>query len=253
MIQCKNLSAGYHQAKVISNIDMELSYGSVVAIIGPNGSGKSTLLRALLGMLKPMAGDVYFNQISIKNLSEREIAREVSFLTQSRDTPDIRAERLVLHGRFPWMGVPRRYTKRDVELARQAMEKTGCLELSDRRLRELSGGQRQAVYLAMVLAQDTKTILMDEPTTYLDIKNQFHLLQSARELAIQGKAVALVLHDLPQALEYADKILVLQEGRSVLFGTPAEVVDSGCIESVFGIQLHRYEDSERERFICTPL
>lgn len=253
MIRCNNLSVGYHREKVISGINLEFHEGEVLAVLGPNGCGKSTLLRAVLGILKPMEGDVWYDDLSIKGMTEKEIARKASFLTQSRDTPDILVKRLVLHGRFPWMGIPRRYTKRDMEIADRAMEYTGCVELADRMMSDLSGGQRQAVYLAMLLAQDTKAVFMDEPTTYLDVQNQFQLLKAAKKIAGQGKAVTFILHDLTLALQYADKIAVMDKGQLVFYGTPKEVVASGCIEAIFRVRLRKVMLDEREYYLCEPL
>ena len=250
MIICKHVTAGYGKQPVLQDITLSFRPGEVMAVIGPNGCGKSTLLRTALGLLKPMSGEVCYDEVPIDRLSVREVARKAAFLTQSRDTPNIPAEKLVLHGRFPWLGFPRQYGKRDREIAKAAMESTNCLGLAEKMLPELSGGQRQEVYLAMTIAQTTKTLFMDEPTTYLDICNQLQLLQSARKAADEGKAVVMVLHDIPQALLFADRIALLQNGRLVLCDVPEKVAASGKIEEGFSVRLTSIETPEGVRYLC---
>lgn len=250
MVTCENLSAGYNGDKIIEKISLDFKEGEVLVILGPNGCGKSTLLRAVLGIIKPMEGDVLYDGVSIAELSEREIAKKAAFLTQSRDTPNIRADRLVLHGRFPWLGFPRKYTKKDYDIAREAMEQTDCLEIADQFLPTLSGGQKQKVYLAMTVAQQTPMVFMDEPTTYLDINNQLQMIKSGRKMAKEGKAVVMILHDIPMALCYADKIAVMNEGRLLMTGSPEEIVGSEILNKVFNIRLQQVETPEGKRFFC---
>ena len=159
MIELKNLSAGYYGKEIIKNIDLELIPGEVLVIVGPNGSGKSTLLKAVLGMLEPMEGSVFYDGEDIRNLSRKQIAKKAAFLTQSRNTPSIAALRMVLHGRFPYLSYPRSYGKKEYEIARQAMEVTGSSDYEEKNVNELSGGQRQGVYLAMALAQEKYFIM----------------------------------------------------------------------------------------------
>lgn len=250
MITCKHVSAGYEKQPVLQDITLAFRPGEVLAVIGPNGCGKSTLLRTALGLVRPMSGEVFYDEVPISRLSVRDIARKAAFLTQSRDTPNIPAEKLVLHGRFPWLGFPRQYGKRDREIAKAAMESTNCLGLAEKMLPQLSGGQRQEVYLAMTIAQTTETLFMDEPTTYLDISNQLQLLQYARKAADEGKAVVMVLHDIPQALAHADRIALLQNGRLVLCDVPERIAASGKIEEVFSVKLTSIETPEGVRYFC---
>ena len=146
---------------------------------------------------------------------------------------------MVLHGRFPYLGWPRRYTPEDRKIVRESMEKTGCLELEKRMMTDLSGGERQKVYLAMALAQDTRTIFMDEPTTYLDPAHQLAVMESVKKLREEGKTVVMVLHDLPLAFENADCILVMEDGKLRKEGIPEEIHRSGIIEKVFKVGLER--------------
>lgn len=252
MIRLKNLSAGYFGKPVIEKVSMEFEPGKVTVLVGPNGSGKSTLLKAALGLLPAMEGEVLYDETDIRLLKRRQIARKAAFLTQSRNTPSIRALQMVLHGRFPYLSYPRYYSKEDYGAARRAMDATGSRQHENTNITQLSGGQRQGVYLAMALAQDTRTVFMDEPTTYLDISHQFRLMQTARSLAREGKAVVLVLHDISLALHEGDCIGVFQEGRLVCCDTPDIVYQKGAMEQVFGVGIHRMDTPHGTQYYCTP-
>ncbi len=241
MIELKNVSAGYLGKNVVQNVSLDFVPGQVTVLLGPNGSGKSTLLKAALGLLEASSGEILYDGVNLRCMKRKEIARKAAFLTQSRNIPVIQAFCMVLHGRFPYLSYPRQYSKRDYEIVHQVMEATGCLAYEHRNVSELSGGQRQSVYLAMALAQDTETIFMDEPTTYLDIAHQLQMMQIARELARNGKAVVLVLHDLLMALRYADRIAVVSEGKLKCCEAPEVVYESGVLEQVFGVKVHAVE------------
>ena len=251
MIQLNNLSAGYSGNPVIQNVTMKFTPGKVTVLLGPNGSGKSTLLKAALGLVPPMGGEVLYDGVDIRQLKRRQIAQKAAFLTQSRNTPSIQALRMVLHGRFPYLTYPRHYGRQDYAIARSAMNATGSLQHEDTNVLQLSGGQRQSVYLAMALAQDTLTVFMDEPTTYLDISRQFQVMQTAHTLALEGKAVVLVLHDLSLTLREADYIAVFQEGRMLCHDTPDSVYQSGILEQVFGVSVHRMNTPHGIQYYCT--
>ena len=250
MIELKGLCAGYSGREVLQRIDLTLKPGRITVLVGPNGCGKSTLLRAACGLLPKSDGEILLNGKPLEQCSPREVARQVAYLPQSRTVPSITARRMVLHGRFPYLTYPRRYRAADRAAADRALEWVGALDIADRPLPELSGGQRQKIYLAMALAQDTETILMDEPTTYLDVRHQMEVMALARALAEQGKAVILVLHDLCLALETADEVAVLQDGRLLRTGTPEEIYASGILDQVMGIALHRVETPEGWRYFC---
>ncbi len=241
MIQLKNVCAGYQRKTIIKNVSLDFLPGQVLVLLGPNGSGKSTLLKVALGLIEASSGEILYDKVEIKKLKRKEIAKKAAFLTQSRNISSIQAFRMVLHGRFPYLSYPRHYNKKDYEIARQAMEDTGCLEYENRNVSELSGGQRQSVYLAMALAQDTETIFMDEPTTYLDVQRQMQIMEIARDLAKRGKAVVLVLHDLTLALRVADKVAVFSEGELLCCDTPDGVYEGGVLERVFGVEVHGVE------------
>ena len=251
MIQLKNLSAGYGGEPIVKQVTLDFLPGEVLVLVGPNGSGKSTLLKAALGLLPAQGGQVLYDGRDMAEMGRKEIARKAAFLTQSRNTPSITALRMVLHGRFPYLSYPRRYGKEDYAIARRAMDLTGSRAHEDTNVKELSGGQRQGVYLSMALAQDTETVFMDEPTTYLDVNRQLQTMATARDLARRGKAVVLVLHDLPMALQGADRMAVLEEGWLLCCDRPEAVYASGVLDRVFGVALHRMETPHGPQYYAT--
>lgn len=250
MLELKQVCAGYPGREVLRGIDLIFQPGRVTVLLGPNGCGKSTLLRAACGLLPISSGEVLLDGAALAKYTPQQIARKVAYLPQSRSVPNITARRMVLHGRFPYLAYPRRYRPEDHAAADRALEWMDALEIADRPVPELSGGQRQKVYLAMALAQDTETILMDEPTTYLDVRHQMEVMALARKLAGQGKAVVLVLHDLCLAMETADEIVVMQEGQVRLSGTPESVYAAGVLEDVMGVVLGRTQVDTGWRYFC---
>ena len=239
MIQLQNVTAGYGGPPVLRDVTLALCPGEVLALLGPNGCGKSTLLRAAAGLQPLSGGEVLVDGTSVSTLTRRQLAQTVAYLPQSRGVPNITAYRMVLHGRFPYLSYPRRYRPEDHAAARKALEQADAWELARLPVQTLSGGQRQKVYLAMALAQDTQTILMDEPTTYLDIQHQLDLMAFSQTLAREGKAVVLVLHDLCLAPRFAHRGAVLSEGRLLQTGTPEELFASGILAETFRTPLNR--------------
>lgn len=235
MFRIKGLTAGYEDQKVLSNLQLELPQGKITAIIGPNGSGKSTLLKCMAKQM-PFSGEIFLGEQTIRHIPPKEFSRHVSYLQQSRNVPMITVKQLVQHGRFPYMDFPRRFTLADRKAAEAAMQRTGVWELRHKELGSLSGGERQKVYLAMVLAQDTEVLLLDEPATYLDIRHQLELLRLMVQLRNTGKTIAAVLHDINGALQAADFICVLNQGTVAFFGTVKQLMESAVIASVFGVQ-----------------
>ena len=248
MIQLEHISAGYGGPLVVQDVSLELNPGEVLALLGPNGCGKSTLLRVIAGLQAPAGGQVLVDGTPAQRLTRRQLAQTVTYLPQSRTVPNITAYRMVLHGRFPYLSYPRRYRPEDHAAARRALEQADAWELAQLPVQSLSGGQRQKVYLAMALAQDTQTILMDEPTTYLDIRHQLDLMGFSRSLAEQGRAVVLVLHDLCLALRFAHRGAVMEDGRLLQTGTPEELFASGILTQTFHTRLARVETGEGWRY-----
>lgn len=251
MLEVKNLCAGYNGTPVLQELSFRASPGEITVILGPNGCGKSTLLKSLCGIVSPTGGEILLDGTSLHTLGQRELAKKMAYLMQSRQTPDITVGRLVLHGRFPHLSYPRRYGPKDHAIAHRAMEQLGILELKEREVCQLSGGQQQKVYLAMALAQEGEVLLLDEPNTYLDISCQRQLLQQVRSLKAAGKHILIVLHDLVQGLELADRVLLLSRGRLVGEGTAEEIYASGAIDEVFGIRLTRVEVKGVPRYVVT--
>ena len=243
MTELQNVTAGYGEKTVLHDISLAFPPGTVTAVLGPNGCGKSTLLKAAAGLLPIGAGRV---------LCPGPRARRIAYLPQSRTLPEMTAGQLVLHGRFPWLRWPRRYRPEDLAAARAAMDRLGIADLAERPLAELSGGTRQKCYLAMALAQNAPAILLDEPTSFLDVGHQLRLMALCRELAAEGKALVLVLHDLPLALGWADRIAVLESGRLAALGTPEEIYDRGILDRIFGVRVLKLDTEAGRQYICVP-
>ena len=241
MLNLQHLSAGYGEKTILHDISLNFPAGTVTAILGPNGCGKSTLLRAAAGLLPLSAGTAAV---------DGPVSRAIAYLPQPRPVPDMTAQQLVLHGRFPWLSWPRRYRESDIAIAKAAMDRLGIGKFADRPLGELSGGTRQKCFLAMALAQEAPTLLLDEPTSFLDVGHQLKLMALCRCLASEGKAVALVLHDLPLALQWADRVAVMDQGRMLALGTPEEIWSSGILDRVFGVEVRRLEGDGGTQYVC---
>lgn len=250
MLEICNLTAGYPGKRVLQAVSASIPGGQLTVLLGPNGCGKSTLLKAVCGLIPTQGGAITLDGEALDGMPPPQRARRMAYLAQSRQIPDITAERLVLHGRFPYLSYPRRYRPQDEAIAREAMAQMGIADLADEPLSQLSGGQRQKVYIAMALAQQTPVILLDEPTTYLDVRHQLQLMQQARALAAQGKTVVMIIHDLPHALEAADQVILMQKGGIVLQGTPREVYASGALDRVFGVRVGRICTERGDRYYC---
>lgn len=239
MLEIKNVTAGYGKQPVLSGVSAAFEKGRLTSIIGVNGCGKSTLLKVMLGILPLTDGAVEIDGAELSALKRNEIAQRVAYLSQGKNTPDMTVMQMVLHGRFPYLGYPRRYTSRDREIAFAAMERMGISDLAEKPLYSLSGGMRQNAYIAMALAQDTEYILLDEPTTYLDIAHQLELMQILRELANSGKGIVAVMHDLPLAFDFSDTLAVINKGTLSIQATPSEISESCVVEDIFGVKIRR--------------
>ena len=231
------VTVGYDERVVVHDMTLEVQPGVVTAIVGANGCGKSTLLRAMARLLPARAGRVLLDGTPISELSSRQVATVLGLLPQSPVSPEgIAVADLVGRGRYPHQGWFRRWTAQDDEIVEQALSATDILDLADRPVDELSGGQRQRVWIAMALAQQTDVLLLDEPTTFLDVAHQVEVLDLLTDLnRDRGTTIVMVLHDLNLAARYADRLVALTEGRLYAQGTPGEVVTEGMVRDVFGM------------------
>ncbi|MBX8496077.1 Fe(3+) dicitrate ABC transporter ATP-binding protein FecE [Pseudomonas cichorii] len=238
ILQAQQLDIGYGDTRIVQALSFSPPPGKVTALIGPNGCGKSTLLKAFARILTPQSGTLSLDGQAYAQLSPRELARKIAFLPQVLPIPEgVSVRQLVAYGRSPHNSLWGRLSGADRSSVDQALQRMELEALAERPLSDLSGGQRQRAWLAMVLAQDAAIVLLDEPTTYLDINHQVELLDLMRQLSVEGKTVITVLHDINQACRYADHLAVMQAGRLVASGTPDEVLDAELVSRVFDVQV----------------
>ncbi|GAA3033722.1 ABC transporter ATP-binding protein [Streptosporangium longisporum] len=247
------LTLSYDKRVVATDLDVTIPDGSFTVIIGPNACGKSTMLRALARMLKPRAGAVHLDGNVITSLPSKEVARRLGLLPQSSIVPDgITVADLVGRGRYPHQRMMRQWSREDEVAVASAMRSTDVTELADRCVDELSGGQRQRVWLAMALAQETPILLLDEPTTFLDIAHQIEVLDLCADLHEQGRTLVAVLHDLNQACRYATHLIVMRDGRIVAEGDPASIVTADLVREVFDLRCEIIDDPQSGTPLIVP-
>ncbi|WP_084350956.1 ABC transporter ATP-binding protein [Millisia brevis] len=232
-----NATIGYDDRVISDALTVDIPANSFTVILGPNACGKSTLLRALSRALKPRTGEIILDGKEITSYKSKEVARRMGLLPQSPLAPEgIRVADLVSRGRHPYQSLFQQWRTSDEQAVADALAATRVTELSGRLVDELSGGQRQRVWLSMLLAQQTPIMLLDEPTTFLDIAHQYELLELLRSLHGQGKTLVAVLHDLNQAARYASHLIVMKDGRIVTTGAPAEVITTDLVRDVFDLR-----------------
>lgn len=242
-ISFKNLSLGYGKKTILQDVNLDLAQGQITALLGPNGCGKSTLLKAIIKILKPLKGEVQFQGKNIENLDSKYISQQIAFLPQVQAIPEgITVKTLVSYGRSPYTNFWGSIKKSDKSFMEEVMKDVGILDLQDSLISELSGGQRQRAWLAMVLAQDTPFILLDEPTTYMDINHQIELMCILRRLNKKGKTIIVVLHDINQAARYCDHLILLKEGKVVSQGSTKEIMNKKLLKEVFNINVQIHLD-----------
>ena len=244
MLELQNVCAGYGKKEVLHGIDLKIPDGSIFTIIGRNGCGKTTLLRTMLGFLPMTGGKISLDGLSIGKASPQEVAKHAAYLPQMHTGAEITVRRLVLHGRFPYLHYPRRYRKEDYEAAEAAIGKMNLQEYAGCFLGELSGGLQQKAYIAMALAQEASVLVMDEPTTFLDMGQQLQLADLLKSLAEGGKTVVLVLHDLLTAFSISDQIAALQDGKILACGTPEELLEADIPGKVCGVSMGKVQTPE---------
>ena len=235
MLEIKGLTCGYDKRFHLKGVDIAIEEGSFFGIIGPNGSGKTTLLRAITRILKPERGEIFLRGKNIRNIDFRELAKIVAVVSQSVSTDDLNVGEFVLLSRIPhYRGLQFLETKHDEEIADNAMALTDTFKFKDRSMSEISGGERQLVLIARALAQEPKFLLLDEPTSHLDITHQVRILDLLRKLNRElSLTVIIVLHDLNLASEYCDRVALLSDGMIYKEGLPQDVLDYKTIEDVY--------------------
>jgi iron complex transport system ATP-binding protein len=237
-LRASDLTLAYDQAPVVSDLDLVVPPGRITAIVGANACGKSTLLRALARLLTPRNGAVRLDGRALRSIPTRELAQRLGILPQGPAAPDgLTVLDLVNRGRSPHQTWWRQWSKADQSAVYAALAATGITDLADRSVDELSGGQRQRAWIAMAMAQGTEVLLLDEPTTYLDMAHQIDVLDLVTDLnRSEGRTIVMVLHDLNQACRYADHMVAMKSGRIVAEGDPADVVTAATVEEVFDLR-----------------
>lgn len=263
MLRIENLNAGYPQKTVLHEINLEVARGSVVALIGPNGSGKTTLVRALSGVLPSLSGLIRLDGKDLNKLGAQERARLIAVVPQVRTLPPaFTVQEVVALGRTPYLNWFGQTSGHDQQIIRTAMEQVDLLELADRNIAELSGGEQQRVLLARALAQQTSVLLLDEPTSHLDLQYQVSFLEKVRQLAhpspeqissgFEKRAVLVAIHDLNLLNRYADQVALLDKGRLLIVGHPEEVLQPHILSQAYHLPLGTLQDPESGSLIVYP-
>lgn len=236
-LSTNNLTLGYEKYIVLKDINLKIPKNKITILVGGNGCGKSTLLKTMARLLKPIEGSVFIDDINISEKSSIEVAKKLSILTQSPDVPpDLTVFNLVKQGRYPYQSWFSQWSKEDEETVNYALEKTGLVSMKHKNINELSGGEKQRVWIAMILAQNTETILLDEPTNHLDIKYKIETLDLLKKLnSSEERTIIIVLHDINLACRYADNIIAIKEGKIYAEGDPKKIISEELIKDVFHI------------------
>lgn len=252
-LAARDLRLAYRRQVVVDDLTLDLPDGGFTVIVGPNACGKSTLLKALARTLPPANGTVLLDGTPIRSLPSRAVARQLALLPQSPLAPEaITVRDLVGRGRYPHQGLLRQWSADDARAVDAALAATGIADLAGRHLSELSGGQGQRAWIAMVLAQEAELVLLDEPTTFLDINHQYEVLELCARLHEQGRTLVMVLHDLGQAARYATHLVVMRAGEIVAQGDPTEILTAALVEDVFGLPCVILPDPESGTPIIVP-
>jgi iron complex transport system ATP-binding protein len=253
-LAARGVTVGYGGRAVIDGLDVTIPPGVITTIIGPNGCGKSTLLRTLTRLLKPTAGTVVLDGEDIARLKTRTVAKKLGLLPQAPVAPEgLTVADLVARGRHPHQSWLRQWSSDDADVVAKALAMTGVADLADRPVDSLSGGQRQRVWISMTLAQGTDLLLLDEPTTYLDLAHAIDVLDLVDDLHESGRTVVMVLHDLNLATRYSDNLVVMREGAILAQGHPRDVITAELLEEAFGLRARVVDDPVGDRPLIVPI
>ncbi|HEY9691161.1 MAG TPA: ABC transporter ATP-binding protein [Oculatellaceae cyanobacterium] len=255
ILTARNLTLAYEGTPIVQDLTLAIPTGKITVLVGANGCGKSTLLRGLARLLKPTQGAVYLDGKSITQQATKSVAQKLGLLPQSPVAPEgLTVKDLVAQGRYPYQNWMQQWSSQDEQYVQQALETTNLVELSDRPLDTLSGGQRQRAWIAMALAQNTEILLLDEPTTFLDLAHQIEVLDLLHDLnQHQGRTIVMVLHDLNHACRYADYLVAMKTGKIFAAGEPSAVISEETIQAVFDLKCQIYPDPITGTPMCIPL
>ncbi len=255
ILSAETLSLAYtNNTIIVHELGLQIKTGSITALVGPNGCGKSTLLRGLSRLLSPKTGTVYLDGQDIHRMNARLLAQKLGILPQSPTAPEgLTVYELVAQGRYPHQSWFQQWSADDEQIVEEALQITNLLMFADRPIDSLSGGQRQRAWIAMALAQQTQVLLLDEPTTYLDLAYQLDVLDLLSELNEQGRTIVMVLHDLNQAARYADTMVALRGGQIVAQGSPEQVMTAENLKQVFGLNARVIRDPVTHTPMCVPI
>lgn len=246
-MRIKELSAGYHKKIIVNGVNLETQKGEIISLIGPNGGGKSTLLKSISGELKTLGGAVLLEDEEISRVPLKELARHMALLNTERVKPEhMSAFDVVLSGRLPYSEGFGFFSEKDFAAAKNAAELMAITELADKQFLAMSDGQKQRTLIARAICQDPEYLIMDEPTSYLDIKHRLELMEVIKKLSGQGVTIIMSLHELELALEISDRCLLVKEDGTTLCMTPSEIIDSGVIQPLYGLTFDMYKKIRKQ-------
>lgn len=250
----RDLSVSYGKTPVLDSLDLAIPPGKISALVGANGCGKSTLLKALARLIQPAQGAVFLDEVPLVQMSTKAVARAIAILPQSPDAPPgLLVRELVGYGRYPWQKGFAAESADDRRAIAEALEQTSLLDLADRPIGTLSGGQRQRAWIAMALAQNSRILLLDEPTTFLDMGHQLEVLSLLSALNREaGKTIVMVVHDLNHALRYAHHLVAIADGHIIAEGPPELAINHAVLKEVFGVAADLIDDPRSGKRICVP-
>lgn len=248
------LVLGYQNTTIIHSLDLCIEPNQITVLVGGNGCGKSTLLKSLARLLAPKSGDIWLEQQNLHQVPGKQVAKKLAILPQGPLAPEgLTVKQLVRQGRYPHQNWLQSWSEQDEQLVMQSLKDTNMLEFADRAVETLSGGQRQRAWIAMALAQDTDILLLDEPTTYLDLTHQIEILDLLFELnQVRNTTIVMVLHDLNLACRYAHQMIAVKQGKIYRQGPPEQILDEEMVQAVFGMQCYLTEDPLFGTPMCVP-